>query len=97
MRIASYFTPDTTRRCESIIPLACHRADQRAACSQWARAAFKGLERQQPAYVGEDYNIKPRNELEMGTEACRLKIILGWAQIIKRRLCEKVVWPIGVL
>jgi hypothetical protein len=22
MRIASYFTPDTTRRCESIIPLA---------------------------------------------------------------------------
>jgi hypothetical protein len=23
-RIASYLTPDTTRRCESIIPLACH-------------------------------------------------------------------------
>jgi hypothetical protein len=24
VRIASYLTPDTTRRCESIIPLACH-------------------------------------------------------------------------
>jgi hypothetical protein len=23
-RIASYLTPDTMRRCESIIPLACH-------------------------------------------------------------------------
>jgi hypothetical protein len=35
MRIASYFTPDTTRRCESIIPLA---RSQRTACSQ--RASF---------------------------------------------------------
>jgi hypothetical protein len=33
----------------------------------------------------------------MGIEACRLKMILGWAQIIERRFCEKVVWPIGVL
>jgi hypothetical protein len=61
------------------------------------RAAFEELERRQPARVGEDCNVEPRNELEMGTEACRLKVILGWAQIIERRLCEKVVWPIGVL
>jgi hypothetical protein len=27
----------------------------------------------------------------MGIEACRLKMILGWAQIIERRFCEKVV------
>jgi len=31
LRIASYFTPDI------IIPLACHRADLRTACSQWAK------------------------------------------------------------
>jgi hypothetical protein len=61
------------------------------------RAAFEGLERRQPACVGEDCNVEPRNELEMGTEACRLKTILGWAQIIERRLCEKVVQPIGLL
>jgi hypothetical protein len=24
-------------------------------------------------------------------------MILGWAQIIERKLCKKVVWPIGVL
>jgi hypothetical protein len=61
------------------------------------RAAFGGLERRQPACVGEDCDVEPRNELEMGTEACRLKTILGWAQIIERRLCEKVVQPIGLL
>jgi hypothetical protein len=61
------------------------------------KAAFEGLERRQPACVGEDCNVEPRNELEMGTEACRLKTILGWAQIIERRSCEKVVWPIGLL
>jgi hypothetical protein len=33
----------------------------------------------------------------MGTEACRRKVILGWTQIMERRLCEKVVAPIGVL
>ena len=45
----------------------------------------------------ENGNVEPRNESEMGTEVCRWKTILGWAQIIERRLCEKVVWPIGVL
>jgi hypothetical protein len=61
------------------------------------RAAFEGLERRQTACVGEDCNVEPRSELEMGTEACRLKVILRWAQIIERRLYEKVMWPIGVL
>src|SRR5436305_9344014 len=41
LRIASYFTPDTTRRCESIIPLACHQTGQRAAYSQRAASEFK--------------------------------------------------------
>jgi hypothetical protein len=41
------------------------------------KVAFKGLKRRQPACVSEDYNVEPRNELEMGTEACRLKTILG--------------------
>jgi hypothetical protein len=59
--------------------------------------ASRARDGRQPAYVGEDCNIKPRNELEIGTEACRLRMILEWAQIIKRRLCEKVVWPISVL
>jgi hypothetical protein len=45
----------------------------------------------------ENGNAELKNELEMGKEACRWKVILGWAQIIERRLCEKVVWPIGVL
>jgi hypothetical protein len=45
----------------------------------------------------ENGNVEPRNEPEMGTEVCMWKMILGWAQIIERRLCEKVVWPIGVL
>jgi hypothetical protein len=36
-------------------------------------------------------SVEPRNELEMGIEVCRWKMILGWAQIIERRLCEKVV------
>ena len=40
MRIASYFTPDTTRRCESIIPLA---RSQRTACSQRAIIVSYGL------------------------------------------------------
>jgi len=40
---------------------------------------------------------RAENEPEMGTEVCRWKMILGWAQIIERRLCENVVWPIGVL
>jgi hypothetical protein len=31
------------------------------------------------------------------TEVYRLKMILRWAQIIERRLCEKVMWAIGVL
>ena len=44
-----------------------------------SRAAFERLERRQPACVGKDCNVEPRNELEMGTEACRLKMILGWA------------------
>jgi hypothetical protein len=26
---------------------------------------------------GKDGNVEPRNELEMGTEACRWKMILG--------------------
>ena len=53
------------------------------------------LERRQPAYLGKDCNVEPRNELEMGREVRRLKMILGQAQIIERSLCEKVVWPIG--
>jgi hypothetical protein len=41
------------------------------------RAALAGLERRQPACVGEDCNVEPRNELEIGAEACRLKMIFG--------------------
>jgi hypothetical protein len=33
----------------------------------------------------------------MGTETCREKMVFEWAQITDRRLCEKVVWLIGVL
>jgi hypothetical protein len=40
---------------------------------------------------------RAENEPEMGTEVCGGRMILWWAQIIERRLCENVVWPIGVL
>ena len=58
---------------------------------------MRGYSGYSPACVGEDCDVEPRNEPEMGTEVYRWKMILGWAQIIERRLCEKVVWPIGVL
>jgi hypothetical protein len=38
VRIVSYLTPDTARRCESIIPLACRQTGQRTACSRWANS-----------------------------------------------------------
>jgi hypothetical protein len=53
-------------------------------CTVEGKAAFEGLERRQPACAGEDCNVEPRNELEMGTEACRLKMILGWTQKIEK-------------
>jgi hypothetical protein len=53
-RVASYLTPDTTRRCESIIPLVCHLQ---------ARAS-RAREGQRVYTIGEIYYCQRGNRME---------------------------------